>query len=230
MQKMIAGRNNSLVLIAAMAFVTIFIVFLLQFILPQKGNIDRESDTLVLVNKQYDLSSDYIPADLTVPEVNFVKEIGADEKKMKWIAATALENMFTAASSEGVELYCESGYRSYESQKEIYERTKKENGDAYASKYSALPGHSEHQTGLCMDITNINHIDDANDKALGESKEGIWLRDHAHLYGFILRYPQGRTDVTGYNYEPWHFRYVGIAAATEIFNKGLVLEEYLGQK
>ena len=90
----------------------------------------------------------------------------------------------------------------------------------YADAYSARPGHSEHQTGYTIDCNTI-------DTNFGSTPEGIWLRDHCHEYGFIIRYPLGRENITGYAYEPWHIRYVGVEYATEIYEQGLTLEEYL---
>lgn len=194
----------------------------------KKVNIKKQDDILILVNKQYGLPSDYIPDNLVVPEVKWVKDIDEDSKKMRKEAALALEALAAEGDKQGMQLFCESAYRSYERQKRIFEQIKRENGEEYASRYCAPPGHSEHQTGLCVDITNINIDDAEHDKALGQMKEGIWLKNNAHLFGFILRYPEDKTAITGYNYEPWHFRYVGREAATEIYNKGLILEEYFG--
>ncbi|MFZ5351815.1 MAG: M15 family metallopeptidase [Bacillota bacterium] len=228
MLKILMLKNYRVILAAAAFLVIATLLSILIFIYepPIQGNIENPDDTLVLVNKANYLSSDYVPGDLIIPEVKCIKGIAADEKKMREKAAKALEELFASASKEGMQLYCESGYRSFATQKKLYEWVKREKGEEYANKYCALPGRSEHQTGLAMDITNIDHYDEENDKALGRMKEGLWLKNNAHRFGFILRYPEGRTNITGYNYEPWHFRYVGIEAATEIYNKGIVLEEY----
>ena len=123
---------------------------------------------------------------------------------------------------EGIILIGSSGYRSYKSQREIYMRDLSSKGEEYVSSYVAVPGSSEHQTGLAMDITNeANWI-------TGESVEAQWLRDNCHRFGFILRYPEGKEHITGKAYEPWHLRYVGKKAAEEIYTQGLALEEYMG--
>ena len=191
------------------------------------SNIKNQKDILVLVNKQYYLSSDYTPDDLVKPKVNWVANINENWKLMRKEAANALEILVNEASKRGIQLYGESAFRSYEEQKNIYECVKGQKGLEYANKYCALPGYSEHQTGLCIDITNINYIDDEHDRALGQMEEGMWLKNNANIYGFILRYPEGKSDITGYNYEPWHFRYVGIEAAIEMHTNDLVLEQYL---
>lgn len=224
--KQILKRTKKKVII----FVGIVVIIAAAWILfsddiPVKGNIDDEKDTLVLINKEYYLSSNYIPDELVVPDIKTIKNID-DENRMREDAAKALEALFNAALKDGIVLYLESGYRSYQMQKDIYEYIKQEKGEEYVSKYVGVPGHSEHQTGLSADITNIDHVDDANDKALGKSKEGIWLKDNAHRYGFILRYPEDKTDITGYNYEPWHFRYVGVDAAIKIYEGDNVLEKF----
>lgn len=190
------------------------------------SNIEYPGDILILVNKNYYLSPDYVPANLIKPKVNWAKNSNITSRLMRQEAAKALEVLVSEASKQGIELYCVSAYRSYEKQKVLYERVKKRRGKEYANKYCALPGHSEHQTGLCIDIANINN---KLNTVLGKAKEGLWLKKNAHIYGFILRYPEEKSDITGYNYEPWHFRYVGIEAATEIYNKGLTLEQYLGK-
>lgn len=191
------------------------------------SNVKNQKDILILVNKQYHLSSDYTPNDLVKPKLKWVSNINENWKLMRKEAANAIEALVNEASKQGIQLYGESAYRSYEEQKNIYESVKSQNGVEYANKYCALPGHSEHQTGLCIDITNINYIDDEHDRALGQMKEGIWLKNNANIYGFVLRYPDGKSDITGYNYEPWHFRYVGIEAASEMHSNDLVLEQYL---
>lgn len=218
-------RKIKIILIAGIVIIIAIAGFLLADDIPVKGNIKDQAGTLVLVNKEYHLSSNYVPEGLVVPDVKMIVNID-DENRMREDAAAALEILFKEASEQGITLYCESGYRSYQMQKDIYKYNEKQFGKDNASKYTALPGQSEHQTGLCMDITNLDHVDDENDKALGESKEGIWLKDNAHQYGFILRYPENKTDITGYNYEPWHFRYVGVEVATKIYEKDIALEEY----
>lgn len=113
-----------------------------------------------------------------------------------------------------------SGYRSYDYQTSLYNNYVAIDGEDAANRYSAKPGYSEHQTGLAFDIGELNY-------QFGETPAGIWLAQHAHEYGFIIRYPQGKENVTGYMYEPWHVRYLGDQASS-VYASGLTLEEYLG--
>lgn len=136
-------------------------------------------------------------------------------------ANTALEKLQAAANLEGYSLKLVSGYRSYSTQKSIYNSYINRWGREYTDTVSARPGHSEHQTGLAFDVGELSNN-------YGNTKEGIWLKENCHRYGFILRYLKGKEDITGYTYEPWHIRYVGVEIATEIMSKNITLEEYLG--
>lgn len=163
---------------------------------------------ILLVNKTYGLPSDYNP--------------GEDRE-----AVDHLNQMIKAAKEEeGLIIQSVSGFRSYSYQKGLYERYVKRDGEKKASTYSAKPGHSEHQTGLAFDIGGTDKSKWVNDSFDG-TKEAKWLAKNAHRFGFILRYPKGKTDITGYKYEPWHFRYVGLDHAKEIYERGITLEEYL---
>lgn len=135
--------------------------------------------------------------------------------------SAAFEKMKTAAEKEGIYLNIISGYRSYETQERLYNSYVERDGKAQADTYSARPGTSEHQTGLAMDLNSLSG-------SFGETKEGKWLAAHCAEYGFIIRYPQGKQSVTGYIYEPWHVRYLGVDTATKIYQSGLTLEEYYG--
>lgn len=185
---------------------------------------NREKDYLILVNKQNKISHKYVPNDLTVPYVRFS---APDDmaKNMRLEAANALENMFNAAERDGLILYGISGYRSYESQQSVYDNSVATQGQDYTNKYVAIPGTSEHQTGLVMDVASEGYF--SLDSNFEESDEFKWLSQNMSNYGFILRYPKGKEDITGYNYEPWHLRYVGVGPAKEITDSGLTLEEYL---
>lgn len=127
------------------------------------------------------------------------------------------------ASLEGVSIYLSSGYRSYAKQKDLYHHYVLKDGVEKADTYSARAGYSEHQSGLAFDVNQINDT-------FHDTKEAIWLSQNCYKYGFILRYPKGKTKETGYKYESWHFRYVGINLATKLYNGGdwLTLEEYFG--
>ena len=135
------------------------------------------------------------------------------------------QNAFAAmqaeAASLGLDIYISSGFRSYWSQESIYNRYVSNDGQAEADRYSARPGHSEHQSGLTFDLNTI-------DEAFAYTAAGQWVRDNAHRFGFVIRYPPGKEHITGYIWEPWHLRYLGVPVATELYNTGLSLEEYLG--
>ncbi len=132
-----------------------------------------------------------------------------------------LKKMQTEADTLGYNLKLKSGYRSYSTQTAIYNRYVKNYGLTYANQRSAKPGHSEHQTGLAFDIGQVS-------QSFGNTESGKWLASNCYKYGFIIRYPKGKELITGYSYEPWHVRYVGIPVATEIMQSNLTLEEYLG--
>lgn len=136
-------------------------------------------------------------------------------------AYAALQKLQSSAGAAGYAMPFLSGFRSYEYQVGLYNYYVGRDGQAAADRYSARPGYSEHQSGLCFDIGSI-------DNNYGNTAAGKWLAQHAHEYGFIIRYPQGKEAITGYMYEPWHVRYVGVEAATVIFQQQLTLEEYLG--
>ena len=141
-------------------------------------------------------------------------------------AADALKELFAAAKDEGYELIARSGYRSYDTQVALYERYVQQDGVEAADTYSARPGHSEHQTGLTIDITSES-VHGGLTEAFGETEEGKWVAENAHRFGYIIRYPQARVSETGYQYEPWHLRYVGVKTATEIYQDQLILEDYV---
>lgn len=187
---------------------------------------DRSSEWLMLVNKKNHLSSSYVPKNLTIPNVRFPFS-GYDEKKnMRSVPAKALEGMFAAAKRDGVTLYAQSGYRSYQRQKTLFDYYKRQYGEAAANRFSAKPGQSEHQTGLAMDVTSASVGYDLVEH-FGDTKEGKWVKNNAANYGFIVRYPQGAESITGYQYEPWHLRYVGVEHAKYITQNYMTLEEYL---
>lgn len=180
-----------------------------------QGIFDPSSLT-VCVNRKSTLSSDYKPTDLVLPDVRAVNS--SNRLYMRKEAASALEELFKAAEDENYYLYAVSGYRSYSYQKSIY--------NPY-SGYSAPAGASEHQLGLAMDIT-LAKYNGTLSVDFGNTKEGKWVKENAHKYGFIIRYLQGKEDITGYNYEPWHLRYLGVDLATELYEKNITLEEYYG--
>ena len=182
--------------------------------MPDK-NVDG---TLFLVNRDHPIAESYIPAVRTV-EVTGMKQAMNDE------AATALEQMFAAAKAEKVGLSSVSGYRSYSKQETIYARKKGKNGKATADSLVALPGSSEHQLGMAMDLAQKGGSQ--LNSGFGKTKAGIWIAENAWRYGFIVRYPSGKESITGYAYEPWHVRYVGKEYAAAVRSLGEPLEIYV---
>ncbi|MCC5894758.1 MAG: M15 family metallopeptidase [Alkalibacterium sp.] len=183
------------------------------------------SSIKALVNKQYGLPEDYAPDDLVTVDVPTVLE-NPEVRQLREEAADALKEMFDAAQEDELYLHARSGYRSYQTQVQLYNSYVSNHGEEAANRYSAQPGHSEHQTGLGMDVTS----ESANlqlTEAFGDTPEGKWVEDHAHEFGFIIRYPQGKEEITGYQYEPWHLRYLGEELAAEVYESGLTYEEYL---
>ena len=156
---------------------------------------------ILIVNKKYSLPATYNP--------------GVDKT-----ANNALTKLQQAAKNEGHNIPLLSGFRSYSRQQTLYNNYVARDGQAKADTYSARPGHSEHQTGLAFDVGAL-------DDNYGNTIAGKWLKENCHKYGFIIRYPKGKESITGYQYEPWHIRYVGVEHATNIMTKNLTLEEYL---
>ena len=135
----------------------------------------------------------------------------------------AFNKMQAAAKVDGLNIYISSGFRSYSYQKTLYNNYVNRDGVTVADTYSARAGHSEHQSGLAFDVNTIND-------SFANTEEGKWLNDNCYKYGFILRYPNGKSDETGYQYEPWHFRYVGVELAEKLYNNGnwITVEDYFG--
>ncbi|WP_050615292.1 M15 family metallopeptidase [Bacillus testis] len=191
-----------------------------------KKIIQNPDNMYALVNKTYALPESYIPRDLVRANVSYSFGDAQIEKAlMRKEAAEALADMFNAAKQENIELFAVSGYRSYVRQEAVFNNDAAKKGIEEAKKLVAVPGESEHQTGLTMDISahsvNLDVVQEFENTA-----EGKWLADNAHKYGFILRYPKGKETITQYEYEPWHFRYVGKKYATIIYENNLTLEEF----
>lgn len=181
--------------------------------------IDNPYDYLVLVNKNNKLDSLFIPNDLEEINLKFANK----DKKLRKEARIAFEKLSNDSYKKGLKIIVVSAFRAYIYQKNLYNKYVIENGLDYADRCSARAGHSEHQTGLAIDIMGSNN--DYN--IFHKSKEFIWMINNAHKYGFILRYPKGKEHITGFKYEPWHYRYVGIEAASIIHEKKITLEEYI---
>ena len=158
---------------------------------------------ILIANKTYSLPKEYDPGKLS------------DE------VLSAFNKMREDASKDKITLWIQSGYRSYKTQEELFNNYVKQSGKEKAETFSARPGHSEHQTGLAMDLNIV-------DSSFEGTKEAIWIEKNCYKYGFIIRYPKGKESITGYKYEPWHIRYIGKDLAKKIYTSGLTLEEYLG--
>lgn len=206
-------------IILFLLFINILIFILINFIFTNNNsNIKNTSkienkievkdgityiDNILIVNKTYSLPKSYNPNKLLDEFTN------------------NFELMKNDALKDNIKLYIISGYRSYDKQKELYNNYVKKDGVIKADTYSARSGHSEHQSGLAADINSLY-------QSFENTKEGIWLNNNCYKYGFIIRYPKGKEEITGYIYEPWHIRYVGKKIAKKLYNKGnwISLEEY----
>ncbi len=162
-------------------------------------------DGILVVNKTYSLPASYGPGDLTQEFYSHYSDLKA------------------AGAARGYSYRIVSGYRSYDYQSGLYQRYANRDGYAAADRYSARAGHSEHQTGLAADINSL-------EQSWGDTAEGRWLNDNCYKYGFIIRFVKGKENETGYMYEPWHIRYVGVDLATKLYNNGdwITLEDYFG--
>jgi zinc D-Ala-D-Ala carboxypeptidase len=194
-----------------------------------KNVIQNSTNVMALVNKEFYLPEEYIPDDLVRPDVAFsFGEVNIEKSLMRREAAESLEKMFTNAAENGIELYAVSGYRSYSRQQSLFEAEINRVGIEKAEQAVAIPGASEHQSGLAMDISSRSNKLYLNE-AFANTTEGKWLKENAHRFGFILRYPKEKMDITNYVYEPWHFRYVGVKAATIMYEHNWTLEEYFNE-
>ncbi len=194
--------------------------------LPPLKDLAMDPEMLVLVNKQNALPSGYAPPDLLRIEA-FAPGRDDSARYMRGEAAERLNTMLADALEEDVEIVMTTAYRSYELQRLIFESNVKKKGSVEeANKTSAKPGESEHQTGLAVDLTTPE-LNYEISYGFGTCEAGEWIMAHASEYGFILRYPKGKEEITGYSYEPWHLRYVGPDAAQYIAENDLTLEEFL---
>lgn len=195
--------------------------------------VDPETDprftstdsVLVFANKKHKLPDGYEPSDL----VSLTVASAYGDVQMRQEAATAIENMFNAANAEGVYPVVTTAYRSEQFQSDLYNGYVERDGQEAADTYSSRPGYSDHQTGLAADISCESNSYNLNQE-FENTTEGQWLAQHAHEYGFVMRYPNGKESVTGYTYEPWHFRYIGVEEATALYNSdpNMTMEEYYG--
>ena len=180
---------------------------------------DSEKGHLLLTNKFYYLDNTYNSDNM----VNVSKKYSYGENQILTSETyNAFIEMFNAAKMEDLTLIINSSYRSYEHQEEIYNDLKNSKGEDYANKIAAKPGHSEHQTGMSIDIQTYG----STAATFEEYEEFNWLKQNAYKYGFILRYPKDKEYLTGYEYESWHYRYVGTEAATYIYENNITFDEY----
>lgn len=186
------------------------------------------SSLWVIVNKNRPLSNvQYVPSDLMVPNVKLRLDPAAEQMQISQKMYQSLKDLFAAGKVAGFEFELGSGYRSYSLQKQFYDEYVRTMGEAEANRTSAHPGASEHQTGLAFDIEASGqkcHLD----KCLADLPDGKWLAAHAHEYGFITRYPLGKEGITGYDFEPWHLRFVGKDLASQLHAKNKTMEEFFG--
>lgn len=187
----------------------------------RKYVLEDPSNTALLIKKGFSISKDYVPENLV--EVNI--PTATTNNKMRSDAAKALETMYEDAKKEGLTLAVNSAYRSYEEQQKIYDEYFRIYDEVTAASLVAVPGTSEHQLGLSVDLTSQSVID-GQYGVFGSTPEYQWVIKNAYKYGFILRYPSDKIDITGIANEPWHYRYVGVKLATKLYEEGLTLEEY----
>ncbi|MCX6728585.1 MAG: M15 family metallopeptidase [Candidatus Saccharibacteria bacterium] len=176
-----------------------------------------------IVGKTHPISTEYIPPDLKIPDVATRTDKSDDERSVRAIANTPLKMMFEAAAKAGHNLMIGSGYRSAALQKVYFDSLAGSVGEVDANQAIAKPGQSEHQTGLAVDISTLSRSCYL-DQCFATTADGLWLADNSYKYGFILRFPRGSEAITGYQYEPWHFRYVGVDLATALHESNLTLD------
>lgn len=187
-----------------------------------------EADSLwVVVNKDRALPSSYVPPNLVVPKIPLQDAAATQNMHVRADTAAALEELVVGAKGQGIDLMLVSGYRSYDYQVGVYSTYVQRVGVQSADTFSARPGHSEHQTGLAADLGAASGKC-ALDQCFGDLPEGKWLAQNAYRYGFIIRYQKTTQNLTGYEYEPWHVRYVGQALAAQLQASGQTLEQFFG--
>jgi D-alanyl-D-alanine carboxypeptidase len=184
----------------------------------------QPSSIWAIVSKTHPISVDYVPPDLKIPGVPTRTDKSNDERSVRADIEIPVKNLFDAAAAAGHNLMIGSGYRSAAQQKIYFNNLAASVGEAEANQAIAYPGQSEHQTGLAMDISTLSQSCYL-DQCFATTADGLWLADNSYRFGFILRFPKGAETITGYQYEPWHFRYVGIDLATALHESGLTLDQ-----
>lgn len=181
-----------------------------------------KQDTKMLVNKYYNLNKEYQPDDI-IPISSSYAWGDNGSKTTRQITFDAYLNMYNAAKEDGINLMINSSYRTYEEQETVYKNYENKYGSEYADEIAARPGHSEHQTGLALDIFCTTN---SNRNTFKDTEAYQWLLNNAHKYGFILRYPEGKENITGFTFESWHYRYVGKEIAQYIYDNSITFDEY----
>lgn len=184
----------------------------------QKTDLSKEYG--IIVNKYYELGSEYVPDDLVDISIKYYY---GEKKKIRSEVYEAFKRMWEDAYKEGIYLIVVSAYRDYASQVSVYKEYENQKGTTYADSIAARPGYSEHQTGLSLDIYSK---DSTVASTFKNSKAYEWLINNSYKYGFILRYPEGKKKITGFSYESWHYRYLGVDLATKVYNEGITFDEY----
>lgn len=212
-KKQLENKNTSLDVIVAKVNVRVNEDYYSN---PTKADLSKGN--LVLVNKYNYVDTDYEPDDL----VDMGLQYAFSGKKIKADVYDAFKDLVIAAKAEGLTIVANSTFRDYAYQEKLYNDYKNRYGTSYAENYAAHAGYSEHQTGLAIDVSTLSSTLDNFES----TEEFEWISKHCYEYGFILRYPKDKEDITGYNYEPWHYRYVGVDVAKEIQALGITFDEY----
>lgn len=209
---------ESYIYIILILIILIFSTSEIDFFYKNVKDIKNPNRFDVLVNKLNRLDSSYTPKDLEAISLEYATK----GKYLRKKARKQFEKLSYDAKEKGYQIVAVSAYRDYKYQDKLFKSYVKEKGEVYALKCSAKAGHSEHQTGLSLDVMGSNHDYDLFE----QSNEFDWMFHNAHKYGFILRYPKGKEHITGFKYEPWHYRYVGNEVASIIYTQNITLEEY----
>jgi D-alanyl-D-alanine carboxypeptidase len=228
--------------LALLLFITAFLVFvIIPRLHPENGPVSQDSKIFnkkqfsvndpasiwAVVNKGRALPSSYTPPDLVAPNVPLRLPGSDPEMQIRTVAAADLQQLFNDAKSKGLNLMLSSGYRSFVLQQSVYNSTVNAEGQQGADSSSAKPGHSEHQTGLAADIEPTSRECEV-ELCFANTAEGKWLAGNSYKYGFIIRYQKNQEKLTGYEYEPWHVRYVGKDLARQIHTSNKTLEQFFG--
>lgn len=190
-------------------------------------SLNDPSSLWAIANKGRVLPSDYVPAGLVNPDMPLRLSPSNSEMMLRSDAAEALAKLYQAAKKDSVNLMLASGYRAYSEQVVLYNRYVAQDGQSAADTYSARPGHSEHQLGLSADVEPASRTCEVQ-QCFADTAEGKWVAANAYKYGFVIRYPKGKESQTGYEYEPWHLRFVGTALSAQINKTGQTLEQFFG--